>query len=99
MPGSVFINGRHPTALEPETALDLVNGFVEASRAAGIIGAEITIFEPIAVTFAEECLRRFLVERQTIGEAIRGARLRMLQAGNPLGLVYIPYVMAGLKLA
>lgn len=95
----VFINGCHTTALEPEMALDLVSGFVEVSRAAGVVGTEITIFEPIAVIFAEECLRRFLVERQTIGEAIRGARLKMLQAGNPLGLVYIPYVMAGLKLA
>ncbi|MFQ5420604.1 MAG: hypothetical protein ACE5EY_09605, partial [Anaerolineae bacterium] len=94
----VFINGCHTTALEPEMALDLVSGFVEVSRAAGVVGTEITIFEPIAVTFAEECLRRFLVERDSIGEAIRAARLKMLQAGNPLGLVYIPYVMAGLKL-
>lgn len=95
----VFVNGCHTTALEPEVALDFVNAFVATSNAAGVIGTEITIFEPIAVTFAEECLRRFLVERQTIGEAVRGARLKMLQDGNPLGLVYIPYVLPGLRLA
>lgn len=49
--------------------------------------------------FAEACFDRFMLKRETLGEAIRGARLMMLQAGNPLGLVYIPYAMAGLKLA
>ncbi len=95
----VFINGCHTTALSPDVAIDLVSGFVSTSHAAGVVGTEITIFEPIAVSFAEECFDRFLGQRQTLGEAIRGARLKMLQAGNPLGLVYIPYAMAGLKLA
>lgn len=94
----VFINGCHTTALEPNSAIDLVSAFVVNSYAAGVIGTEITIFELIAVAFAEECLRRFLVERQTIGEAVRGARLKMLKDKNPLGLVYIPYVMPALKL-
>jgi hypothetical protein len=30
--------------------------------------------------------------------AIRNARLKLLEEGNHLGLVYIPYVIAGLKL-
>jgi hypothetical protein len=94
----VFINGCHTTALTPEHAINFVSGFVEVSHAAGVIGTEITIYEPIAVAFAEACLHRFLIKRETIGEAVRGARLKMLQEGNPLGLVYIPYVMAGLKL-
>ena len=95
----VFINGCHTTALSPDVAIDLVSGFVATSHAAGVVGTEITIFEPIAVSFAEECFDRFLRQRQTLGEAIRGARIKMLQEGNPLGLVYIPYAMAGLKLA
>ena len=94
----VFINGCHTTALEPDSAIDLVTEFIRESAAAGVIGTEITLFEPIAVTFGEECLQRFLVERQTIGESVRGARLQMLHERNPLGLVYIPYVMANLKL-
>lgn len=95
----VFINGCYTTQLTPERALDFVSGFVQTSGAAGVIGTEITIFEPLAVQFAEECLRRFLFEGQTIGEAVRGARLHMLKNGNPLGLVYIPYALPSLKLA
>lgn len=95
----VFINGCHTTQITPERALDFVSGFVETSGAAGVIGTEITIFEPIATQFAEECLRRFLFEDQTLGEAVRGARLHMLKNGNPLGLVYIPYALPALKLA
>ena len=68
-----------------------------------MIGTEITIFEPLAVKFAEECLQRFLgappyKEGMPIGEAVRGARLELLRLGNPLGLVYIPFVMASLRM-
>lgn len=93
----VFINGCHTAALEPNVAIDFISGFVEVAGACGVIGTEITIFEPLAREFAEECLRRFLNGTQ-IGEAVRGARLRLLQAGNPLGLVYIPYVIASVRL-
>lgn len=94
----VFINGCHTTALEPEQAINLVSGFVESAYAAGVIGTEITIFEPMAVVFAEEFFTRFVTQRQPVGTAVRAARLKLLEAANPLGLVYIPYVMPGLKL-
>jgi hypothetical protein len=93
----VFINGCHTTALEPEQALDLVTAFVETSNAAGVIGTEVTIFEPLACGFAEECLARFAAG-EPIGDAVRQARLKLLQEGNPLGLVYIPFVAAHLRL-
>ncbi|GAB4274818.1 MAG: hypothetical protein Kow0080_23510 [Candidatus Promineifilaceae bacterium] len=64
-----------------------------------MVGTEITIFEAIAVVFAEECLRQFVVERESLGTAVRQARLNMLKQMNPLGLVYIPYAMPGLRLA
>lgn len=94
----VFINGCHTTALEPEQAIEFITPFIENANAAGVIGTEITIFEPIATAFGEECLRRFF-GKSTIGEAVRCARLKLLKNGNPLGLVYIPYVMASLSLA
>jgi hypothetical protein len=71
--------------------------FIQVSNAAGVIGTEITIYEPIATTFGEECLTQFLKGGKTLGEAVRGARLKMLQEGNPLGLVYIPYAVPGLN--
>ena len=94
----IFINGCHTTALEPKSAIDLVSGFLDTAEAAGVIGTEITNFVPVARIFAEECLRQFLVERQPIGQAIRLARLAVLQQANPLGLMYVPYVMADLRI-
>lgn len=55
----VFLNGCHTTALEPEYAMEFVSPFIE-SAAAGVIGSEITVFEPLACLFAEECFRHFL---------------------------------------
>jgi hypothetical protein len=99
----VFINGCHTVSLNPEVTLDFVSSFVQTSGAAGVIGTEITIFEPLAVRFAEECFKRFIgapphKEKMPIGKAVRGARLALLRDGNPLGLVYIPYAMASLRL-
>ena len=93
----VYINGCHTTALEPEAALDMVSGFVRDAGAAGVVGTEITIFEPLATAFAEECLRQFL-NGTPIGQAVRKARLKLLQEGNPLGLVYIPFAVASLAM-
>jgi hypothetical protein len=84
----VFINGCHTTALEPEKAIQFITPFIENAKAAGVIGTEITIFEPLASVFGEESLRRFL-DSETIGHAVRSARLKLLKDGNPLGLVYI----------
>lgn len=99
----VFINGCHTTSMNPEVTLDFVSSFVQTSGAAGVIGTEITIFEPLAVRFAEECFKRFVgappfTEKMPIGRAVRGARLELLRQGNPLGLVYIPYAVASLRL-
>ncbi|HEU4769114.1 MAG TPA: hypothetical protein VFS77_17150, partial [Pyrinomonadaceae bacterium] len=99
----VFINGCHTTSLNPEISLDFVSSFVQQNGAAGVVGTEITIFEPLAAKFAEECLSRFLGaapynENMPLGKAVRGARLALLQEGNPLGLVYIPYAVASLRL-
>jgi hypothetical protein len=94
----VFLNGCHTTALEPRYALEFVSAFVQKAHAAGVIGTEITVFEDLACDFAEECMRRFLVDGDAIGKAVRDARLALLARGNPLGLVYIPYVRPSLRL-
>ena len=93
----VFINGCHTTALDPLQALEFISPLVTYSHCAGVIGTEITIFEEMATVFAQECLRLFFAGKP-IGAAIRGARLKLLAEGNPLGLVYIPFVLATLAL-
>jgi hypothetical protein len=93
----VFINGCHTTALEPNTALSFVSRLVDTAEAAGVIGTEITTFEPLAGAFATACLRRFL-EGAEIGAAVRGARLELLARANPLGLIYVPFVLPSLRL-
>lgn len=96
----VFINGCHTTDLEPERAIDLVSGFIETAGASGVIGTDITIFEPLAVAFGEHFLRRFLLQKLSLGDSIRFARLKLLKEQlNPLGLVYIPFGLASLHLA
>ena len=93
----VFINGCHTTAVEPQQALEFISPLITYSQSAGVIGTEITIFEELATVFAEEFFRRFY-GGESIGEAIRNSRLKLLASGNPLGLVYIPFVISGLKL-
>lgn len=94
----VFINGCHTTALDPEKAINLVADFVSAGSA-GVIGTEITVFEPLACSFAEACLGHFLKDKSPIGDAIRMARLKLLEEHNPLGLVYTPFVLPGLHVS
>ncbi|HUP31746.1 MAG TPA: CARDB domain-containing protein [Gaiellaceae bacterium] len=93
----VFINGCRTTALEPETAIELVGSLVRRAHASGVIGTEITVFEPLARDFAEAYLARFL-DGATVGTAVRGARLALLARGNPLGLAYIPFTLESLRL-
>lgn len=93
----VFINGCHTTSLSPEQTLNFVSAFVENALCAGVIGTEITIFEQLATAFSEAFFKRFS-DGVPVGRAIRDARLDILQQYNPLGLVYIPFVISGLQL-
>jgi hypothetical protein len=93
----VFINGCHTTALTPEKALSFVKTFVEDTSASGVIGTEITIFEPLATAFAESFMQLFAAG-VPLGRAIRAARLDLLGKANPLGLVYMPHAYAGLRM-
>jgi hypothetical protein len=94
----VFLNGCRTSDLAPERAIDFVSFFVEEAWASGVIGTEITVFEPLADAFAQECLRAFLVEGAPIGAAVTKARISLLAAGNPLGLGYIPFALPAIRL-
>jgi hypothetical protein len=93
----VFLNGCHTAKLDAHTTLDFVTGFVQNSNACGVVGTEITVFEPLACEFAKQFLTRFL-SGSSVGEAVRDARRDLLQQGNPLGLVYTPFVLGGTRL-
>jgi hypothetical protein len=57
------------------------------------------VFEPIATAFAEMFIAA-LVAHRTVGAAIRLARPGLLKKGwNPLGLLYVPFAMATLRLS
>jgi hypothetical protein len=94
----VIINGCHTTDISPAGALSFVKTFIEYVEAAGVIGTQITIFEPLAQRFAESFLQ-LLRQGEPLGRAVRRARLQLLAQYNPLGLVYQPFAYAGLKLA
>jgi hypothetical protein len=94
----IFINGCRTVAVEPEKVVEFVGALVGSAQAAGVIGAEITIFEPMATVFGVEYFKRFL-NGSPVGEAIRAARLVLLAQRNPLGLVYVPFALAALRLS
>ena len=40
----------------------------------------------------------YFLDGREVGDALRRARIDLLQQGNPLGLVYIPFVLASVQL-
>ncbi|MGW7007331.1 C25 family cysteine peptidase [Streptomyces sp. NPDC054933] len=94
----VFLNGCRTTEVQPEQLMSFAEAFVTDAGGSGLIGTEITVFEPLASRFAEEFLRRFLAEQRPAGEALLLARRRLLAEGNPLGLAYIPFMLPNLAL-
>jgi hypothetical protein len=96
----VIINGCHTVGLTPKLALSFADQFVRIAGAAGVIGTEITIFEPLARNFAEPFLEAFLQggPENSVGQLVKKFRLDLLQKLNPLGLVFTPYCYADLHL-
>lgn len=94
----VLLNGCRTTAVDPSRPNNFVDTFIRRSFASAVIGTEITIFEPLAIRFAEHMLEEFVVHDKPLGEAVRHARLELLREGNPLGLVYIPFGPSGLHM-
>jgi CHAT domain len=87
----VVLNGCRTTALDPTKPISFVDAFLRRAHASGVLGTEVTIFEPLATAFAEDVLQRFVHDDVTLGRAVREARLSLLRQRNPLGLAYVPY--------
>ncbi|WBB82201.1 hypothetical protein O7606_13025 [Micromonospora sp. WMMD882] len=94
----VFLNGCRTAAVEPRYAMSFVDAFVTRALASGVIGTEIVTYESLAETFGRLVLDAFVNRRESIGRAVRSARLALLAAGNPLGLIYVAYAPPNLRL-
>lgn len=92
----IFINGCHTADLLPDSPVSFVNVFCRAA-AAGVIGTEITISQQVASEIGKTFFT-YLVTKTGAGEALRLARLSLLNKGNLLGLVYTAYCAAELTL-
>jgi hypothetical protein len=93
----VFINACHSIEFTPEALSSFLQRFA-TSGASGIIGTEISVFEPLAVEFGQGLIQAFL-NGEPIGQVVQRLRWQLLLKRNVLGLVYTPYCYADLHLA
>jgi hypothetical protein len=99
VPPLVFINGCDTAALSPEQVVTFVNAFAGA-EAAGVIGTEIAVAQPVASEFAQRFYQHLMAGPEVpVGRALRRARLDMLAKGNLAGLVYTAFCSADLALS
>jgi hypothetical protein len=99
VPPLVFINGCHTATLSPEQLVSFVEAFA-AVEAAGVIGTEIAVAQPVASELAQRFFEHLLsAADMTVGVALRRARLDMLAKGNVAGLVYTAFCSMDLALA
>lgn len=94
----IFINACHSLAIEPETLVSYLDAFVTWGHAAGVIGTEVKVAQPLAMDVAEQFFRRLLARTHTVETALHEIRLDYLAQGNLFGLVYTPYCWADLRL-
>jgi hypothetical protein len=86
----VFINGCHTTDLRPEILSNFVKAFV-GSRAAGVIGTEVSIHQQVANEAAQELFQSIRSLDATVGRAVQQMRWKLLAKGNVMGLAYNAY--------
>jgi hypothetical protein len=92
----VVLNGCHTGKYDPSTLLSFVHRF-GALGAAGVIGTEIPIHESLAAAFGQYLFRRLLAG-EAVGQTMYDFRWALLRQRNPLGLAYVPYCYADLRL-
>jgi len=93
----VVLNGCHTGKYDPATLLSFVHRF-GALGAAGVIGTEVPIHEYLGEAFGRVLFRRLLAG-DPVGRIVYDFRHELLRRRNPLGLVYVPYCYADLRLA
>jgi hypothetical protein len=93
----VFLNGCRTAGFSPKALSPFIVKLTEGRGAAGVIGTEISVWEPLASEMALAFLEKFLTGTPA-GEALLIARRALLAKYNPLGLVYTLYAAANLSL-
>lgn len=92
----VVLNGCHTGKYDTATLLSFIHQFARLG-AAGVIGTEIPIHEYMGKRFGEFWVERFL-NGEPVGQIIYDFRQQLLQKQNVLGLAYVPYCYADLRL-
>jgi hypothetical protein len=92
----VFINGCQSADMHPDAPRPFVEAFARLG-AAGVIGTEGPVWQPLATEVGE----RFwlgMLSGEPVGALLRTIRLELLRKNNPLGLLYTAYASAELRL-
>jgi chaperonin GroEL len=94
----IFINACHSLEINPDTLTSYLDTFVGEAHAAGVIGTEVKVSQKLAREMADGFFRNFLVEGQTVENALHNMRMEFLAAGNLFGLLYTSYCRSDLVL-
>ena len=94
----IFINACHSVDIEPDSLVSLLKSFVGRAGAAGVIGTEVRVNQPLAVKVAEIFFDEFVNKGTAVSQALHKIQLHFLNKGNLFGLMYTPYCSADLKL-
>jgi Peptidase family C25 len=93
----IVINGCHTTALTDVSLSNLVHAFVDYAGGAGVIGTEITVEQGMS-SWVGELLLQSLLQKSSVGAAMRQARWEMVRNRNALGFAYTMYCLSDLRL-
>jgi hypothetical protein len=92
----IVLNGCHTAKYDPSTLLSFVHRF-GGLGAAGVIGTEIPIHEYLGDAFGQFLMER-LLSGEAVGKIVRDFRRDLLGKRNVLGLAYVPYCYADLRI-
>jgi len=95
-PPLIILNGCSTGDYDPSTLLSFIHRFA-ALGAAGVVGTEIPIHEYLGRAFGEFFVGRLLCG-EPVGKIVYDFRNALLKRKNLLGLAYVPYCYASLRL-